>query len=107
MDNFGKRNRVVPISKVEATINIHTSKPFSPTTKRMQFPLMLAWDYTVHQGQGKQFPNVAISFKLNKQRSFNYGQMYVALSRVTSLSGLFLIDDYSRSAVITYPQAAR
>ena len=106
-DNFAKRNKVVPISKVEATINIHTSKPFSPAIKRMQFPLMLAWACTVHKVQGKQFPNVVISFKLHKQRCFNYGQMYVALSRVTSLNGLFLIDDYSRSAIRADPKAAR
>ena len=32
--------------------------------------------------------NVVISFHLNKQKSFNYGQLYVVLSRSTSLQGL-------------------
>ena len=104
-DSFAKRNRVVPIQKVESNINIHTNKPFSPVIKRTQFPLMLAWACTVHKVQGKQFSNAVISFKLNRQRCFNYGQMYVALSRVTSLNGLFLIDDYKSSAIRADPKA--
>ena len=28
--NFGKRNRVVPIQKVQTNINIHTNKPKKP-----------------------------------------------------------------------------
>ena len=104
-DNFSKRNRVVPIQKVETNINIHTNKPFSPVIKRTQFPLMLAWGCTVHKVQGKQFSNAVISFKLNRQRCFNYGQIYVALSRVTSLNGLFLVDDYKPSAIRADPKA--
>ena len=92
-DHFAKRNKVVPIVRVESNINIHSNKPYSPVIKRTQFPLMLAWACTVHKVQGKQFSEIVVSFHLNKQKSFNYGQMYVALSRVTSLNGLFLIDE--------------
>ena len=66
---------------------------------------MLAWACTVHKVQGKQFKEVVISFNLNRQRSFNYGQMYVALSRVTSLNGLHLIGDYKSSAIRSDPRA--
>ena len=47
-----------------------------------------------------------ISCKLHTQRCFNYGQMYVVFSRVTSLNALFLIDDYLRSAIRADRKAA-
>ena len=46
-----------------------------------------------------------ISFNLLKQRSFNNGQMYVALCRVTSLNGLFLTGQYKSSAIKADPRA--
>ena len=33
-DNFGKRNRVVPIQNVETNINIHKNNRFSHVIKR-------------------------------------------------------------------------
>ena len=39
------------------------------------------------------------------QSSFNYGQMYVALSRVTSLNGLYLTGEYKPSAIKADPRA--
>ena len=49
---------------------------------------MLAWGCTVHKGQSLTLEEVVISFDLIRQKNFNYGQMYAALSRVTSLNGL-------------------
>lgn len=63
-----------------------------------QFSLNLSYACTVHKVQGLTQEKIIASFQLNKQRTFNPGQMYVALSRVTSLNGLFLIGDYSKSA---------
>ena len=73
---------------------IRANKYSSPVIKRTQFPLMLAWACTVHKVQGLSLHKVVISFELVKQRSFNNGQMYVALSRVTSFIGLFLTGAY-------------
>ena len=66
---------------------------------------MLSWACTVHKVQGLSLDKAVISFDLLKQRSFNYGQMYVALSRVTSLNGLYLSGEYKSSAIKADPRA--
>jgi hypothetical protein len=52
-----------------------------------QFPLMLAWAVTIHKGQGKTFDRVMIDIG---KGTFAHGQMYVALSRCTTLGGIVL-----------------
>ena len=52
---------------------------------------MLACGCMAHKVQGLILEEIVISFDLVKQDNFHYGQMYVALSRVTSLNGLYLI----------------
>ena len=53
----------------------------------------------MHKVQGLTVEKVVISFDLVKQQSFNYGQMYVALSRVASLDNLYLIGSFTLSAI--------
>ena len=98
-DPFARKYKWVPIEKAEASIIIRMNKDSFPAIKRTQFPLMLAWACTVHKVQGLSLQQAVISFKLFKQRSFNNDQMYVALSRVTSLIGLFLTGEYKSSAI--------
>ena len=90
-DNFAIENKVVPIKPVLAQIKLNAGKRSSPAIQRLQFPLALAWACTVHKVQGLTLNKIAISFELFKQRSFNYGQIYVALSRATSLQGLYVL----------------
>ncbi|MDY6911784.1 MAG: AAA family ATPase [Chloroflexota bacterium] len=52
-----------------------------------QYPLMLAWAVTIHKGQGKTFDKVIIDIG---RGTFAHGQVYVALSRCTALSGIVL-----------------
>ncbi|HEV8272632.1 MAG TPA: AAA family ATPase, partial [Chitinophagaceae bacterium] len=51
-----------------------------------QYPLRLAWAITIHKSQGLTFENVII----DAGEAFAPGQVYVALSRCTTLDGIVL-----------------
>jgi ATP-dependent DNA helicase PIF1 len=52
-----------------------------------QYPLKLAWAITIHKSQGKTFDRVIIDIG---RGTFAHGQVYVALSRCTTLPGIVL-----------------
>jgi hypothetical protein len=65
-----------------------------------QFPIRLAWAITVHKSQGLTFEKVIADLG----RAFTSGQVYVALSRCTSFSGLILKTQLNNYAIKTDPR---
>lgn len=63
-----------------------------------QIPLRLAWAITVHKSQGMSLDMA----QMDLSNSFEYGQGYVALSRLRSLNGLFL-DGFNNRALEIHP----
>jgi hypothetical protein len=65
-----------------------------------QYPLRLAWGITIHKSQGKTFDRTVVVLP---RAPFAAGQLYVALSRCRTLSGLVLTHpirpDYARTNV--------
>jgi len=61
---------------------------------------MLAFAITIHTAQGPSLQSAIVDIGT---ATFGYGMAYVALSRVTSLSGLHLID-FDRSKITCDPK---
>lgn len=80
---------------------------FDPTSRSLemdtigtftQYPLRLAWAVTIHKSQGKTFEKVVVDLG---RGAFSPGQVYVAISRCTSMDGLVLKRPMDRRSIWT------
>lgn len=69
---------------------------------RSQIPLRLAYAITIHKSQGMTLPKV----EAHLGNAFEYGQVYVALSRVKTAEGLF-IKSGSKAGIKAHPEALK
>lgn len=66
-----------------------------------QMPLRLAWAITVHKSQGMSLDAAIVDLS----QAFEFGQGYVAISRVRTLQGLFL-EGFNERALQLHPKVA-
>ena len=64
---LGRQSSWVPFEKCETEVPIKKG-PASPSIKRTQFPLTLAWACTVHKVQGFSLEQGVTDFVLRKQK---------------------------------------
>ena len=80
-----------------------TKDIYNNTYTFSQYPLILGWAITIHKSQGMSLDYV----KINLDKSiFEYGQAYVALSRVKSLNGLSLYK-FNKNSIKTHPKVIK
>ena len=68
-----------------------------------QYPLRLAWAITIHKSQGQTFERIIADVGY----SFAPGQLYVALSRCTSMNGLVLQSKISPDSIKIDPRVIK
>lgn len=73
---------------VKYEIDLETGKLTPVVIGRFgQLPIKLGWAVTIHKSQGQTFQRGVVDLG---RGAFAHGQLYVALSRLTTLEGLFL-----------------
>jgi ATP-dependent DNA helicase PIF1 len=107
VDVDGEIHEVDPVTweKYRYTYSSETKKLSKDIVAEFtQFPLRLAWAVTIHKSQGKSYDRAIIDLGA---RAFSPGQTYVALSRLTSLDGLYLTRPLRPSDIRVDPDVGR
>ena len=89
-NSIAENDKWVPIERKKTSIYLNKYQATSQAMKRRQSPLFLFWTCAVHKLYGISLTSAVVSFDFEKQESFNEGQTYFALGRVTNIANLFL-----------------
>ena len=87
-ENAGQRYRGKTSGGPDHVVYIERVEEKLKHAIRRQFPIKLAFACTIHKVQGMTTSTAVVSLK----KCFEHGMAYVALSRVTSLAGMHIID---------------
>lgn len=108
IERHGPNNLPVPIVLFDNNIQIavypvewkRLSASGQPILVREQIPLKLAWAITVHKSQGVSLSRAEVMI----YNAFDYGQAYVALSRVANMDGLWLTNPVNTRSIKAHPK---
>lgn len=85
MREHGINPNAVPIFSRTSTIPLNNNKTIN--AKRKHFPLICACAMTIHKSQGGTFDEIVYEY----DKSHSLDLVYVALSRVTRIEGLYIV----------------
>lgn len=83
-------NNLTPVSRIDFYFEHYGTKGYSLCR---QFPIMPAEALTIHKCQGCTFEQICINFKRMHRKTTSL--IYVALSRVPSINGLYIVGEFS------------
>jgi hypothetical protein len=97
--DFDGQLRTIP--RIKLTSSDEDDLPFM--LSRKQFPVRLCFAMTINKSQGQSFETIGLDLR---SPVFSHGQFYVAVSRVTSASGLSVLlpQDSTATSNIVYPE---
>lgn len=101
--NFdGLPTNVVPIYKASGTFSISEAGKKVNITRK-QFPLVPSYVITDYKAQGATFRSCVVDLRRPPGISQGFHSLYVMLSRVVSLQGLFVLADFSKEDLKLIP----
>ncbi|XP_075213764.1 uncharacterized protein LOC142319970 [Lycorma delicatula] len=69
--------------------------------KRMQFPVKVCFAMTINKSQGQTLQVAGIDVR---EDCFSHGQFYVACSRISNPSGLFILEPEGKTSNVVYKE---
>ena len=96
--SFADQLRIIPRIMLSST---EGELPF--IIGRRQFPIRLSFAMTINKSQGQSFNFVGVDLRMPV---FTHGQLYVALSRVTTVNGISVLLPLNQTETnnIIYPE---